>query len=436
MKKQIIFLLLVITALQYTHAQFILDGEFRPRTEYRHGFGSIMPDQAEPGYSISTRARLNAAYKTETYSFYLSFQDVLTWGENRQIKPVDSNNSFAIFQAWANIKLGSGFSTKLGRQIISYDDQRIMGGLDWAQQGRNHDAALIQFKNESFMLDLGLAFNQDFDDIPGNVSGFVNTGNEYTEDPGFFTYKAMQYVYLKKEWSTFKASLLALNNIFQNFETENGARIYNGFGTSSLQTIGTHLEFTPGKFGLTGNAFFQTGDRVNKLAVKGAFLLGLDASFKISDGIGLGAGIEVISGNDADAGETRAFFPLYGTNHKFNGFMDYFYVGNHANSIGLVDVHVSANFKLNDSSSLFVKVLNFSGEQDLPSGEKSLGTELDLVYSKSFKGFGLKLGYSQMFARDGMYELKGVPEDDAASAQNWAWAMLIMKPKFLNGSTN
>lgn len=41
-----------------------------------------------------------------------------------------------------------------------------------------------------------------------------------------------------------------------------------------------------------------------------------------------------------------------------------------------------------------------------------------------------------MFARDGMYELKGVAEDDAASAQNWAWAMLIMKPKFLNGSTN
>ncbi|MGJ5643162.1 alginate export family protein [Formosa sp. S-31] len=434
MKNKILITILMITGFQFAQAQFTLDGEFRPRTEYRHGFGSIMPDNTEPGFSISTRARINAAYQSSAYTFYLSFQDVLTWGENRQIKPVDTNNSFAIFQAWANIKLGSGFSTKIGRQVISYDDQRIMGGLDWAQQGRNHDAALVQYKNESFMLDLGLAFNQDFDGIAGNVSGFVNTGNEYTEDPGFFTYKAMQYLYLKKEWNTFKASILALNNTFQDFRTIDGERVYAGYGVSSLQTIGTHLEYTPGAFGITGNAFLQTGDRVNDLSVKGAYLLGLDASYKITKGISLGLGFEIISGNDADGGETGAFFPLYGTNHKFNGFMDYFYVGNHANSIGLVDIHANANFKLNETSSLLFKILHFSGEQELASGEKSLGTELDLVYSKSFKGFALKLGYSQMFAGDGMYELKGVAENDAANAQNWAWAMLIMKPKFINGT--
>lgn len=434
MKKQFLIIALLIGGLQLVQAQFTLEGEFRPRTEYRHGFGSLIPESAEPGYSISTRARLKAGYKTEAYNFYLSLQDVLTWGENRQIRPVDDNNSFAIFQAWADIRLGSGFSTKLGRQVISYDDQRIMGGLDWAQQGRNHDAALIRYKKETFMFDFGLAFNQDFDEITGNVSGFVNTGNEYTENPGFFSYKAMQYVYLKKEWSSFSASLLALNNTFQDFRMVDGVRTYDGYGVSSLQTIGTHLIYKPGRFGLTGNAYIQTGDRVNDLAVKGAFLLSLDASFKISDHVGVGAGIESISGNDADAGETGAFFPLYGTNHKFNGFMDYFYVGNHANSIGLVDIHASAKFTFNDTSSLFVKVLNFSGEQELASGEKSLGTEIDLVYAKTFKGFALKFGYSQMFAADGMYELKGVSKDDAADVQNWAWAMLVMKPKFLNGS--
>ena len=142
---------------------------------------------------------------------------------------------------------------------------------------------------------------------------------------------------------------------------------------------------------------FQTGKRQGEVDIKGAYLLGLDLTYKASNKVGLGAGIEIISGNDASAGETGAFFPIYGTNHKFNGFMDYFYVGNHANSIGLFDVHISANFKLNDTSSLLVKALNFSGEQDLPSGEKSLGTEIDLVYSKAFKGYALKLGYSQMF---------------------------------------
>lgn len=72
------------------------------------------------------------------------------------------------------------------------------------------------------------------------------------------------------------------------------------------------------------------------------------------------------------------------------------------------------------------------GEQELTSGEKSLGTELDLVFSKKFKGYSLVLGYSQMFAADGMYELKGVTKAIAADSQNWAWAMLVIKPKFIN----
>ena len=112
--------------------------------------------------------------------------------------------------------------------------------------------------------------------------------------------------------------------------------------------------------------------------------------------------------------------------------MDYFYVGNHVNNIGLFDVHVSANFTLSETSSLAVTALNFSGQKELPSGEKSLATEVDLVYSKKFKGYSLALGYSQLFAADGMYELKGVTKANASNTQNWAWAMLVLKPKFLN----
>ena len=37
-----------------------------------------------------------------------------------------------------------------------------------------------------------------------------------------------------------------------------------------------------------------------------------------------------------------------------------------------------------------------------------------------------------MFASDGMYELKGLDKDLAADTQNWAWVMLVLKPKILN----
>ncbi len=415
MKKQYVLLGLLAVMVQFASAQFTLDGEFRPRTEYRHGFGGLIADDADAGFGISTRVRLNAGYTTEAYKFYVSFQDIMVWGENRQILPYDQNNSFAVFQAWAELNLGEGWSTKLGRQVISYDDQRIFGGLDWAQQGRNHDAALLKYKKEKFMFDLGLAFNQDY----SNPTGFQSVGTDYGTT-GFFSYKTMQYLYLKQAWENFSGSLLLLNNGFQEAD-----------GISNLQTLGTHLNYKAGSFGLAANAFVQTGKRQGEVDVKGAYLLGLDLSYKASSKVGLGAGLEIISGNDGGAGETGAFFPLYGTNHKFNGFMDYFYVGNHANSIGLFDVHVSANFKLNDTSSLLVKALNFSGEQELASGEKSLGTEIDLVYKKKFKGYALVLGYSQMFASDGMYELKGVSENLAAGGQNWAWAMIVLKPKFL-----
>jgi hypothetical protein len=401
----------------------ILDGQFRPRSEYRHGFGNLITETQDPGFATSTRARFNVNYTSETYQVYLSLQDVIVWGENRQILPFDQNNSFAIFEAWAKLNLANGWSSKLGRQTIAYDDQRILGALDWAQQGRNHDAALISHSKGTFQFDAALAFNQDFND----PTGFQSIGNTYNTT-GFFSYKTMQSLYLKKQWKQLGISLLALNTGFQNFDGTG-----NGDGISNLQTLGSHLTYKNGNLGAAANVYIQGGERQGKLSVSGASLLGLEINYKTSEKVTLGLGTERISGNNTETADaTEAFFPLYGTNHKFNGLMDYFYVGNHANSIGLVDLHVGAQIDLGQESVLQLKLLNFSGAQPLPSGEKTLGSELDLVYSKKFTGYTLDLGYSHLFPATGMYELKGVSAASAAGNQNWLWAMLTLKPKFLD----
>lgn len=421
MKIKLTLISLFFIGIATGFAQFSIDAEFKPRTEYRHGFGTLITDDAEPGFGISTRARLNFGYATESYKVYLSFQDVLVWGENRQILPYDQNNSFAVFQAWASIKLGEPTNLKLGRQILSYDDQRILGALDWAQQGRNHDAALFQYKKDKFMMDLALAFNQDY----SHPTGFNSVGNTYSTT-GFFSYKTMQMAYFKNNWDNFSGSLLLLNNGFQNFD-DGGDQD----GISNLQTFGSHMAYKKNKFGATADIYFQFGERQGMLDVKGAYLFNADFGYQVAPKTKLSVGMEMISGDDGGAGETGAFFPLYGTNHKFNGFMDYFYVGNHANSIGLVDIHVQANFSFDNNSGLMLKLLNFSGEQELPSGEKSLGTEFDIVYSKKFNGFNMAIGYSQMFESDGMYELKDIDEGMVAGTQNWFFAQLVFKPKFL-----
>ena len=306
-------------------AQFSLSGEFRPRTEYRNGFSNLKTEAQEVGFGTALRSRLNFAYKGEGYKTYLSLQDVTVFGENRQLKQEDANNSFAIFEAWADIELGDTYSTKIGRQMIAYDDQRIMGSVGWALQARTHDAFILKHKSDGLSFDLGLAYNQDY----SHPTGFVSTGNTYNT-VGFFSYKTMQYLWLNKKWDNFAASFLFLNNGFEKIN-----------GTNDLQTFGTHLKTKLGGVALTANLYGQSGKNPGGAKIKSAYLASLDGSFKAGKTT-FGFGIESISGSDG--GDNSSFFPIFGTNHKFNGFMDYFYVGNHANSVGLNDLHVSATF--------------------------------------------------------------------------------------------
>ena len=79
--------------------------------------------------------------------------------------------------------------------------------------------------------------------------------------------------------------------------------------------------------------------------------------------------------------------------------------------------------------------------EDTPSGERSLGTELDLVLTQKFKGFALKLGYSQLFAADGLEELETARLGAAApvdfkGSQNWAWVMVVIKPTLFSTADN
>ncbi|MGL4346933.1 MAG: hypothetical protein ACRCR9_02470, partial [Chitinophagaceae bacterium] len=58
------------------------------------------------------------------------------------------------------------------------------------------------------------------------------------------------------------------------------------------------------------------------------------------------AGFEFLSGNKTNlTGNTSyAFNPFYGTNHKFNGFMDYLYVGRYMNRCGLWDTYFTFSY--------------------------------------------------------------------------------------------
>ncbi|SEE52036.1 Alginate export [Tenacibaculum sp. MAR_2010_89] len=395
-------LLLFITTLSYS--QLKIDAELRPRAEYRHGFKTLFPNDANAAMFVSQRTRLNTSFSMDKLNFYISFQDVRVWGDVPQLNIADANG-LSLQQAWAEILLDRNFSLKLGRQEVVYDDSRIFGNVNWAQQARSHDMALLKYKKNDFRIDVGLAFNQ-------SKEGLVGTNLTTPK-----TYKAMQFAWFHKEWNNFSGSFLFLNNGLQS-----------STGLKYSQTIGTHIKTKVYGLDIVSNLYYQFGNDILNRDLS-SYLLGLEANYKATDKIKLGLGMELLSGNDYNTSGNKnyAFTPFYGTNHKFNGLMDYFYVGNHANNVGLLDVYMKVNYKLNPKSSLTTFIHNFSAAADINTTvSKQLGTELDIVYGYKFtKEIGIKAGYSHMFPTEGMEILKGNNDNNT---NNWGWVMVTIKP--------
>tara|TARA_B100000809_G_scaffold32497_2_gene28393 strand:+ start:5619 stop:6806 length:1188 start_codon:yes stop_codon:yes gene_type:complete len=395
MKIKITLIALLMFTTSSIMAQFSLEGEFRPRSElFGNGQSKTAVDSDKSYVSTSVRAALKATYKTESYTLFTSFQEVFKFGDRPQIS-ASGNGNFRVQEAWADIKLSETTTFKIGRQPISYDDQRILGGLGWAQQARTHDAGIFQYRKEGYNLKVGGALNTPTNAIYGTDAAF--------------SYREMAYVHANKKYANLNISALGLLNTFQTIATNK----------STLITAGLHANYKIKSLTLKANAYIQDGDRTvggTAQEISGAYLASLDASIKATEKTSFSLGGEVISGKTDD--NTFGFFPLFGTNHAFNGLMDRFYVGNHANAAGLVDVNAGVKTKIG-SYAVSLKGHYFK-EQSLDKGD--LGTELDLVIAKKFKGYKLVGGYSQFFE----------PSDVIGKdTQNWAWLMLIIKPKFL-----
>ncbi len=404
-----IFIFLIVSVKSFS--QFTLDAQLRPRFEYRHGYKSLFPDNVDPAVFVSQRTRLNFEYHTEKLNFYISPQDIRVWGDVPQLNLADKNG-FSLHQAWAEAKLTSDLDLKIGRQEIVYDDQRFFGNVDWAQQGRSHDAAILKFEPDYIKLHLGVAYNQD---------GEALTGNILTKD----TYKNFQYIWLHKDYEELSASFLFFNNglqyIAETDESKNETRY--------SQTAGFHLKTKAGKLNLASNLYYQFGKDIlnNNLS---AYLISLESTFHPNENWNFGLGGERHSGNEYGApanGKNEAFTPLYGTNHKFNGFMDYFYVGNHINNVGLTDLFTTVGYGFNTKAKVQLALHKFFASAKInDETSRNLGLEMDLItFYKVSEFVAFQAGYSQYFISEGIEAVKNNFDDNT---NNWAWAMITIDP--------
>ncbi|BDD11426.1 hypothetical protein FUAX_38580 (plasmid) [Fulvitalea axinellae] len=419
MKKRISLLFLAFLGLglaSETKAQEIkIDAQIRPRAEFGNGVKGLQAKDVEGVFGVSQRTRLNFNFTNENLKIGISLQDVRMWGDTKTAVKGDGAKT-SIAQAWAEYAFNDKFAFKIGRQALSYDDQRVLGGLDWAQQGRWHDALLFKYKAEGFQMHLGGAYND-------------------TSDPMFNDYKDLHMAWFSKDLGDLNLTALLLN---VGKKTDDPTNPANEPSTKYMQTFGLNGKYAVGDLKLAASAYLQTGEimRGNNVHDVSANQFALRADYKVSDVFGLHGGFEHLSGMDSNKGgaesdDFKSFTPIFGTNHKFNGFMDYFYVGNHVGSVGLQDIYFGPTFKVNEKLSTKLTYHYFASSADLYNTENvkqdaGLGSEVDLTFaytlSKDIKIVG---GYSQMFASDSMEVLKG---GDADETQNWAWLMININP--------
>ncbi|HSZ71471.1 MAG TPA: alginate export family protein [Cytophagaceae bacterium] len=486
----------------YAHAQYTFTGQIRTRSEYRNGAGNLLPKGSDAAFFTSQRTNLAFGYKWDKLIFYTQIRDVRVWGQDAStISNADGNKLF-LHEAWGEFILANSADTnsrlkidnlsiKVGRQELNYDDARLLGNLDWLQQGRRHDAALIKFQHKGYQVDLGAAFNQNSDAFgkAGTLFSPVNTNTYATTTTGFLIpipgskpnfvptsgkngapviagvapstngvnqmYKTMQFIYLKKKFGQTTVSGLVFKDDFAKWRLDSIGNATTGFaygrnydqvGTNSRITSGLMLTSVVGNASSAGKIAWQafgyyqggkdySGNNLN------AYYFGANASYQRGK-FSIGPGYEMLSGNDKSSDDNHRFDPLYSTAHKFWGYMDFFYAGTGSPVAGLQNAFLKMKYAAKD---LFITVdahqfwtaAQSANRIDGGNLNKALGTEIDIVLNYNVNKFvNLELGYSTMFATSSLEyvktELAGAPTQNATrhNAQ-WAYLMLNIRPDFL-----
>ncbi|MCA9343275.1 hypothetical protein KC950_04675, partial [Candidatus Saccharibacteria bacterium] len=213
--------------------ELVLDIQVRPRAEVRNGVFTPILENTNPATFVTQRSRLGVTYNDKKFTTRVNLQMLNVWGSEPQVQRNATN--VGLYEAWGELHLSRSSSLRLGRQVFSYDDERILGALDWNQAGRKHDAGLFIFEKSRFKLDVGAAFNQN------NEMVATTTYNDSASQP----YKSMQFVWAKYKVSEEWAFSALLMNLYMQHRKD--------FSLANMQTMGINAFYTKNKISATGS---------------------------------------------------------------------------------------------------------------------------------------------------------------------------------------
>lgn len=428
MNKIITLLLLIIPVVAFAQEeegknQVDVDLNMLGRGEMRYG-GFTEGTEENTAQFLMGRTRLSLGYKRPNIEAKVTAQHSGIWGQNNK-------GSFNLYEAWAKLYTKNGLFAKMGRQVLSYDDERIIGANDWAMAANSHDVLKFGFEGFGHKVHAIFGFNQNAENITG--------GTLYSGD----SYKIMHTLWYHYDVPKMP---LGVSLLFMNIGMQGEKRDAEGEKKPCnryQQLVGGYLSYKQGKLSTEASYYHQLG-RNEKNAKINAWMASIKAQYQITSQVGIVAGYDYLSGDhyeyvrkDGTLGLTQhrvfsGFQPVYGSHHKFYGLMDFFYVQTVKDTFspGLQNLYAGATYSP-------IKGLNLKAtyhylamtaiKKDL---NKTLGHDIDFEASyQVLKDAKVSLGFSYMTGSEAMEELRCVEADNNLK---WAWFSLVVSPHIIS----
>jgi len=376
--------------------------QYRGRAEAQRG--SAATNGRDDGYYLN-RIRLEATVNIAPWlKGYAQVQDAQTLGYNVATQPASLTNTFDLRQGYVEARWPSanGFGVRVGRQEISFGDQRLVGGADWNNTARSFDAVRVFLTQPGVQVD---AFVSSVVVIAQNAFDKWKTGETFSG-----TYVSLSRLVPK---GVIEPYVLAR---FQNTVTgEMGSA-----GDGATYTFGTRAAGTlPRRFDYGVEVAAQRGhiatDAIDAWA--GHYVLGwtivpsavkprLVAEFNHASGDG-----------DPRDGRRQTFDQLYPTNHIKYGIADQMGWRNMRDAMVGIELVPVAKLKVNADMHRMFLATTADGLYTAPGTQKVLnrkatsrtvGTEVDLQAMYAFsKELSFGAGVGTLFAGDYLAQSTG-----------------------------
>jgi hypothetical protein len=360
-------------------------------------------------------------------TFYIQAQDSREVGGERARIPgatgAEGDDYFDLRLAYVELSNYNAFPVglRIGRQILSFGDERLVGAFDWNNFGRTFDAARLTYKGNGFSVDA-------FISTPVVIIKSQFNGSDLFDGYGAYSGRGMFFSGLhlstdQVKFGTWDLYCFLIDQSNGNQATQQGALTTAPVkGTlaagSDFVTLGTRLKGDPKKI--------EGWEFGTELAWQAGRVRGMDlCAFAATAGLGynwlekpwkprLYAEYNYASGDDdpSDTGNIGTFQNLFPTNHKFYGMLDVFSWQNMHNVMlssrvapaKNVTVQLDYNvFWLADTNDGWYRANGTTVVRPVNAAARSAnsfaGSEIDLVATWSAnKHFHLQGGYSHFFA--------------------------------------